>query len=114
MKHNRLAKAAALKGFMDSHSKPKMKNGGVKSKGAKEAIKNAKGNRYQMGGEFMPKKEVNPLQTLLNNTTARSTKPKMQMGGAFNKGLPAPIATEGKDFAKKQSFKKGGMSKKKC
>ena len=37
----------------------------------------------------------------------------MQAGGRFMPGLPVATATEGKDFVNKQSFKKGGMIKKK-
>jgi hypothetical protein len=131
-------RVTGLQEFLDSLSKPKMQNGGLKpvdsaknpglaklptkvrnkmgymEKGGmnikKETMENATpsipNSYYKMGG----KKEMNPLSSMLPK---KSMKPKMGMGGNFNKGVPAPIATEGKDFMKKQSFKKGGMTKKK-
>lgn len=92
-----------VKGLMGGAPKPtKMKNGGM-SRMANEAFNNAK--RTITDG-YKGTGAPNPLRNIVK-------KNKMQMGGPFNKGVPAPIATEGKDFMKKQSFKKGGMSKKK-
>ena len=125
-------KVTGLQEFLDSLSKPEMKKGGLKpvnseqnpglsklptkvrnkmgymekggmSKMANEAFNNAK--RTITDG-YRGTGAPNPLRNIVK-------KNKMQIGGAFNKGVPAPIATEGKDFMKKQSFKKGGMAKKK-
>jgi hypothetical protein len=130
-------KATGLKSFLDSMSKPKMKKGGFPdlnkdgkitradilkgrgvfkdggmSMGATEGFENAK--RTITDG-YKGTGAPNPLRNILkkNKMQMGMGKKKMQMGADFNKGVPAPIATEGKDFMNKQSFKKGGMSKKK-
>lgn len=122
-------KVTGLQEFLNSLSKPKMKKGGSfpdltgDGKVTKADILKGRGV-FQKGGMSKMANEgfnnakrtitdgykgtgaPNPLRSIVK-------KNKMQMGGAFNKGVPAPIATEGKDFMKKQSFKKGGMTKKK-
>ncbi len=104
-----------------------MKKGGMNIK--KETLKNATpsipNSYYQMGGM----KEENPLSGMLKESMKEKAmakkkamakpmpkgkgKKKMQLGGRFMPGLPVATATEGKDFENKQSFKKGGMAKKK-
>ena len=122
-------RVTGLQEFLDSLSKPEMKKGGKfpdlnkDGKVTKADILKGRGV-FQKGGMSKMANEgfnnakrtitdgykgtgaPNPLRNIVK-------KNKMQMGGAFNKGVPAPIATEGKDFMKKQSFKKGGMTKKK-
>lgn len=129
-------KVTGLQEFLDSLSKPEMKNGaklrdlsgdgkitrkdvligrGVlpKPKGQKgmnvmnEAKKNATrtitDGYYAMGG----KKEMNPLRSIVK-------KNKMQMGGPFFSMKPStPMIGTQKNFENKESFKKGGMTKKK-
>jgi hypothetical protein len=87
-----------------------MKKGGM-SKMANEGFKNAK--RTITDG-YKGTGAPNPLAAIVKNTGNKSKmgkKPKMQIGGAFNKGLPAAIATEGKNFEKKESFQVGGSKK---
>ena len=64
---------------------------------------------YKMGG----KKEMNPLSSMLPKKSMKSMKPKMGVGGtppnAFGLNLQPLLKTPDK----KQSLKKGGMSKKK-
>lgn len=87
-----------------------MKKGGM-SRMANEGFKNAK--RTITDG-YKGTGAPNPLAAIVKNTAKKSKmgkmgmKPKMQIGGAFNTGLPAAIATEGKNFEKKESFQAGG------
>ncbi len=99
------------------------KKGGM-SRMANEGFKNAK--RTITDG-YKGTGAPNPLAAIVKNTAKKSKmksamkpgmkssmKPKMGMGGSFfpmNPNTPM-IATE-EDFVNKQSFKKGGMSKKK-
>lgn len=94
--------------------KSSMKKGGM-SRMANEGFKNAK--RTITDG-YRGTGAPNPLAAIVKNTAKKSkmgTKPKMGMGGPFFSMNPSTpmIATEGKDFINKESFKKGGMSKKK-
>lgn len=94
-----------------------MKKGGM-SRMANEGFKNAK--RTITDG-YKGTGAPNPLAAIVKNTAKKSKmskmgmKPKMQMGGPFFSMNPSTpmIATEGKDFINKESFKKGGMYKKK-
>lgn len=127
-------KVTGLQEFLDSLSKPEMKNGGLKpvnsaknpglaklpkevrnkmgymEKGGmnikKETMENATpsipNSYYKMGG----KKEMNPLRSIVK-------KNKMQMGGAFFPQNPLTASKYKKDTLMGQSFKKGGMYKKK-
>jgi hypothetical protein len=58
----------------------------------------------------------NPLAAIVKNTGNKSKmgkKPKMQMGGAFFPQNPLTASKYQKDTLMGQSFKKGGMVKKK-
>jgi hypothetical protein len=114
-------------------TKPKGQMGmNIKKETLKNATPSIPNSYYQMGG----KKEENPLSTILKKNIKQKpmvgkavkegisetimpakksvqNKKKMQLGGRFMPGLPVATATEGKDFVNKQSFKKGGMTKKK-
>jgi len=101
-----------VKGLMGGAPKPtKMKNGGMNI--MNEAMDNATpsipNSYYKMGG----KKEMNPLSSMLPKKSMKSMKPKMGVGGtppnAFGLNLQPLLKTPDK----KQSLKKGGMSKKK-
>jgi len=133
-------RVTGLQEFLDSLSKPKMQKGGktpfgmlsvkdgydnnseataadrivgAKKKGQmgmnikKETMENATpsipNSYYKMGG----KKEMNPLRSIVK-------KNKMQMGGPFFSMKPStPMIGTEKNIEKNQSFKKGGMVKKK-
>ena len=92
--------------------KSSMKKGGM-SRMANEGFKNAK--RTITDG-YKGTGAPNPLAAIVKNTATKKgkmgTKPKMAMGGDFFPQNPL-MATEGKNFVNKQSFKKGGMTKKK-
>jgi len=93
-------------------NKPKAQKGmNVMKEAKKNATPSIPNSYYAMGGM----KEMNPLSSMLPKKSMKSMKPKMQMGGPFFSMNPSTpmIATEGKNFEKKESFKKGGMIKKK-
>jgi hypothetical protein len=107
-------------------NKPKAQMGmNIKKETLKNATPSIPNSYYQMGGM----KEENPLSGMLKESMKEKAmakkkamakpmpkgkgKKKMQLGGRFMPGLPVATATEGKDFENKQSFKKGGMAKKK-
>lgn len=95
--------------------KPKMKKGGMgfKSPMAKEAAKNTKPtiphSYYQMGGMD----NMNPLSSMLPKKPKMGMKPKMAMGGDFFPQNPLTASKYKGDTLMGQSFKKGGMTKKK-
>jgi len=95
--------------------KPKMKKGGMgfKSPMAKEAAKNTKPtiphSYYQMGGMD----NMNPLSSMLPKKSMKSMKPKMAMGGDFFPQNPLTASKYKGDTLMGQSFKKGGITKKK-
>ena len=94
-----------VKGLMGGAPKPtKMNKGGMNIR--KETMENATpsipNSYYKMGG----KKEMNPLRSIVK-------KNKMQMGGAFFPQNPLTASKYKKDTLMGQSFKKGGMYKKK-
>ncbi len=66
---------------------------------------------YKMGGM----KEQNPLASMIKKKPMKKSgmKPKMQMGGAFFPQNPLTASKYQKDTLMGQSFKKGGMVKKK-
>jgi hypothetical protein len=66
---------------------------------------------YKMGGM----KEQNPLASMIKKKPMKKSgmKPKMQMGGAFFPQNPLTASKYQKDTLMGQSFKKGGMIKKK-
>lgn len=88
------------------------KKGGM-SKMAKEAAKNTKPtiphSYYQMGGM----NEMNPLSSMFPKKPIKSMKPKMAMGGDFFPQNPLTASKYKGDTLMGQSFKKGGMTKKK-
>jgi len=94
--------------------KPKGQKGmNVMKEAKKNATPSIPNSYYKMGGM----KEMNPLASMIKKKPMKKfgMKPKMAMGGSFfsmNPNTPM-IATEGENFMNKQSFKKGGMSKKK-
>lgn len=136
-----MKKAMGLKGFLSSMSKPKMKKGGFpdlnkdgeitkadilmgrgvidkpKAQKGMNVMKEAKKNAtpsipnsyYAMGGM----KEMNPLSSMLPKKPMKSMKPKMAMGGDFFPQNPLTASKYKGDTLMGQSFKKGGMTKKK-
>jgi hypothetical protein len=111
-------------------NKPKAQKGmNIKKETLKNATPSIPNSYYQMGGM----KEENPLSGMLKESMKQKAmakkkamtkgkpmpkaKKKMGMGGgppnAFGIGIQPLIATEGKNFVNEQSFKKGGMIKKK-
>lgn len=136
-----MKKAMGLKGFLSSMSKPKMEKGGFpdlnkdgkitkadilmgrgvinkpKAQKGMNVMKEAKKNAtpsipnsyYAMGGM----KEMNPLSSMLPKKPMKSMKPKMQMGGDFFPQNPLTASKYKGDTLMGQSFKKGGMIKKK-
>lgn len=112
-KDGQITKADILmgRGVID---KPKGQKGmNVMKEAKKNATPSIPNSYYKMGGM----KEENPLASMIKKKPMKKSgmKPKMAMGGSFFSMSPNTpmIATEGKDFMNKQSFKKGGMSKKK-
>ena len=124
---------ATIRGYNEGFEKTK-KKGQMGMNIKKETLKNATpsipNSYYKMGGmkeenplsgmlkESMKEKAMAKKKAMANNAKGKSMpkgkgKKKMQAGGRFMPGLPVATATEGKDFVNKQSFKKGGMIKKK-
>lgn len=98
--------------YLTKNSKKKAQMGmNVMSETMSNATPSIPNSYYKMGGM----KEQNPLASMIKKKPMKKSgmKPKMQMGGAFFPQNPLTASKYQKDTLMGQSFKKGGMVKKK-